>query len=92
MWAQVMWVKRKDLSFVLNVEYVEQRRVIGSVKSVDQLLVEPVVVLQARDFVLVASRFTTRRCREAGSEIRRALLILDVVSTDAGEVGGKRGE
>ena len=62
------------------------------VKSVDQLLVEPVVVLRARDFVLVASRFTTRRCREAGSEIRRVLLILDVVSTDAGEVGGKRGE
>ena len=49
-------------------------------------------MLRARDFVLVASRFTTRRCREAGSEIRRALLILDVVSTDAGEVGGKRGE
>ena len=50
-------------------------------------------MLRARDFVLVASRFTTRRRRKAGSEIRRALLILDVASTDAGEVlCGKRGE
>ena len=56
------------------------------------MLVEPVVVLRARDFLLVASKFTTRRRREAGSEIRRALLILDVVSTDAGEVCGKRAE
>ena len=30
LWAQVMWVKRKDLNFVLNVEYVEQSRVIGT--------------------------------------------------------------
>ena len=41
--------------------------------------------------MLVASRFTNTRQREAGSEVRRALLILDVVSTDAGEVCGKRG-
>ena len=56
------------------------------------MLVEPVVVLQAEDFVLVASRFTNRKRREAGSKVRRALLILDVGSTDAGEVCGKSGE
>ena len=39
-------------------------------------------MLRARDFVLVASSFITRRHREAGSEIRRALLILDVVSSE----------
>ena len=50
------------------------------------MLVEPVVVLQAEDFVLAASRFTNRRWREAGSKVRRALLILDVESTDVGEV------
>ena len=41
--------------------------------------------------MLVASRFITRR-REAGSTVRRALLILNVVSTVAGEVCGKREE
>ena len=28
LWVQVIWVKRKDLSFVLNVEYIEQGKVI----------------------------------------------------------------
>ena len=55
-------------------------------------MVEPVVVLRGLDFVLVASRFTNRRGRETGNKVRRTLLILDVVSTDAGEVCGKRGE
>ena len=43
--------------------------------------------------MLVASRFTNRRRREASSKVRRALLTLDAVSTDAGEtVSRKRGE
>ena len=42
--------------------------------------------------MLVASRFTNRTRREAGNKVRRALVILDVVSTDAGEVCGKIGE
>ena len=48
-------------------------------------------MLRARDFVMVASRFRTRKQREADSEVNRVLLILDAVSTDVGEVCGKRG-